>query len=367
MSHSLIAPSKATIWVNCPGSVLAKQRIAPIEIPNPAADEGTQAHELAVNYAKDGIPAQLIGEMQEGAALYVRELRDMEIATGYTAYMEARVSCPNIHPELKGTCDSFLYDHANGVLHVWDFKYGHGIVEVCNNLQLVIYALGVIEHLRSVIKDKLHIKEIILSIVQPRGFHADGPIRKWSLTLQALESYVPRLIEATRSALNGTGELHSGPHCKYCEIRFTCPSALAAGLGMYEAVLQSTQAGMITTENIGKLFALVTRAKSQIEYIYTGLEAQIKARAMSGERMPGVQYTETIGRLKWSVPIDQVAKMGDVLGVDLRTHNVVTPTQAKAAGIPKEALLGCTVRESTGFKVEVEDTTKAQLIFTKGV
>lgn len=363
--HSLLAPSSASIWSNCPGYVLAKQALNLPESNTEHTSEGTRAHEMAVQFKRKGIPEKLSGEMEEAVAQYVRYMQLIEQVTGSLFCLEAKLDCSPIHERCFGTCDGYLLESKNGeyTLYIIDFKYGHSLVEVFENRQLLCYAAGLLNHLKLL---SCNVK-IAFIIVQPRGFHADGPIRTWETTSVEIAQRITEMSIAAHKALNGTGDTISGPHCKYCELRYTCKSAIEAGLSMYEAVFaMSLPETNNDPQTLGVFYKVLCRAKAQIEYLHTGVETQLKSLITSGVNVPGVRCIPAPGRLNWNRPISDIVAMGDLCGVDLRKNDIVTPTQAISKGLPESALFGCTARENKGVKLEIDDTTKAQLIFSKG-
>lgn len=63
-------------------------------------------------------------------------------------------------------------------LYVVDYKNGHSIVEVEDNTQLLSYGVQV---LIECLKADHPIDYVTLTIVQPNGLHADGPVRSWEV------------------------------------------------------------------------------------------------------------------------------------------------------------------------------------------
>jgi hypothetical protein len=113
-------------------------------------------------------------------------------------HVEQRVA---VSTEVYGTADAIVWQPAKKRLHVVDLKYGAGVaVNVIGNLQLKIYALA------ALLTMNYDAQEVVVTIVQPRCPHPDGPIR--SATYDAvdlleffadLEDAVKRVEEATRA------------------------------------------------------------------------------------------------------------------------------------------------------------------------
>jgi len=100
---------------------------------------------------------------------------------------------------------------------VKDFKYGAGVaVDVDYNPQEMYYAFGVLR--RGMAPD---VENVELTIVQPRGFHPDGPIRRWETTAEYLHYWGEHDL---RSAMCNTDtDLVAGEHCRFCPAKLVCP------------------------------------------------------------------------------------------------------------------------------------------------
>src|SRR5690606_938184 len=107
------------------------------------------------------------------------------------AFIERRFHCPSIHPLFYGTSDFCFLDADARTLHVWDYKHGAGIVvEVEDSPQLKYYACGMLEDLG--LWDD--IDRVVLHIVQPRGWHSDGPHRIWSISTDDLDAWLADVL-----------------------------------------------------------------------------------------------------------------------------------------------------------------------------
>jgi hypothetical protein len=228
MSHSRVSPSSAHRWVHCPGSVVMSE-----QFPNPsgtAAAEGEACHwigsevlsgRIALNTsAPNGVV--LTDEMKDSAKVYVAAVHAKlnGRAAPATCGIEQRVAIPRVHIECFGTVDCTLTDE-QGELHIFDLKYGFGIVEPWDNWQMICYAAGLLRPTHRFVN---------IHIVQPRPFHASGPVRTWRVGVGILEEYIQRLHRAATIALQVDPPTTSGSHCKYCSARHACPAAQKAAL-----------------------------------------------------------------------------------------------------------------------------------------
>lgn len=230
--HSSVGASTAERWWNCPGSVRAVAAI-PKQPDSPYAAEGTAAHELGEICLRDGLDAaQHVGEfakngieftdeMAEAVQMYLDTVRfDMATydLTKEDIKVEHRFHLTHIDRDAYGTNDCNLPVFLDKVV-VYDYKHGQGVaVDAEENKQLMYYALGAIE------LGDYDLVEVV--IVQPRAIHKDGPIRRWTITVDDLHSFAAELktrIEATRAA---NAVLNCGEWCKktFCPAMATCPA-----------------------------------------------------------------------------------------------------------------------------------------------
>jgi hypothetical protein len=119
----------------------------------------------------------------------------------------------------------------------------------------------------------------------------------------------------------------------------------------------------LSAASIGALYAIIRRARGQLEYIESGIEEQIKSRIRAGENIPGCLVEEGRGREAWAKPEEEIIALGDMMGIDVRRAGVVTPAQAKKKGLDPEIVAAYSARPSTGFKVVVDNNLKARSAF----
>jgi hypothetical protein len=231
--HSPLGASGAERWINCPGSVSLSAGITD-EDDNEFSGPGLAAHSLAADYLKPGAgePWQHIGqkihghefvadkEMADAVQVYLAAVREKHPERNQgNSWIERHFACPTIHKYFYGTAD-FVH-LADDTLHVWDFKYGVGIVvEVERNPQLMYYACGALEDL--MLWDK--VDKVVLHICQPRAVHSSGPVRSWEISTDELADWLEdELIPALDRALTSR-ETASGEQCRFCPVRrYACP------------------------------------------------------------------------------------------------------------------------------------------------
>ena len=360
--HSLLAPSSASVWSKCAGSV-GLCLYFPEDEESEASIEGTIAHDLCAKYLFTlGTVEDDGSEMFQAAKLYGEDILEIYRKKPHTMInVERSIRIPTIHKDCFGTPDAFLYDEQKHVLFVWDFKYGFGEIDVFENEQLICYASGIIDTLG--ISD-INLK-VVFRIVQPRAFSSGGQIREWAVEATVLRNHINRLANAAQSAIAG-GDCVSGSHCRYCSARHGCKAALGAGVALYEQASTPTPLDM-TDEEIGVVYGFITRAEKQIEYLKTGFEAEIMARINKGKVIPNWGVTRAVGKRRWSVSEAELLEYGDLLGIELRAPTkAISPTDAEKLGKDTYSALERMVTRPLGqAKLSLIDNKKIKEVFSK--
>jgi hypothetical protein len=136
----------------------------------------------------------------EEYADYVRSF----LAPDSQLLVEEKFDLSFIAPNTFGTSDTTVL--VDGHLHVMDLKTGQLIVYAEENTQLMLYALGALEHF----KDEF-IEEVTLHIVQTRVGH----ISTWTTTVERLEEF--RNFAHTQAMKIISDEVEFSPSDKACQ------------------------------------------------------------------------------------------------------------------------------------------------------
>jgi hypothetical protein len=382
MTHSRLSPSSASIWVNCPGSIIMTMDCSSID--SPESMDGTAAHEVAAKmidlYRRtlSPFPIDVVGktlsngilatdEMYDAADLYARDvlniMRKTQVSGGNYLGIEQHLKCPEIHPEMYGTCDCFLYDRRNSELYLWEFKYGHGIIDEYENWQAISYLFGIASLFNiDGIGDQKTI--VHFRLVQPRAYHPNGAIREWKFLLSDIRGHINRLCASAKEAMGLSPAVKSGSHCRYCRARHKCASAQEAGISLYEHISTAMPECKLSNAAIGLFYEIVLRALEQIKCLETGIGEEIKSRIKSGAEIPGFIIEPSFGRESWSRPISDIIKFGELMGVNLRKEEAVTPAQARKLGIDETLIKNYTLRQQTGTTIKPFNIQKARRIFS---
>lgn len=388
MSHSIIAPSAAHIWGKpggCTGYPLMAAAYPETE-ESEASREGTAAHELGARMIDAAARAMLdypelpetVGtpasngvvyteEMFEGADMYAHNvgevMRSTAVFGGDGLGVEKRLAViPRVHELSRGTPDCWLFDHRNGVLYVWDFKFGREVVEVFENWQLINYVAGLLDLLSFDGRTDEHIR-VKMRVVQPRAFHRDGPIREWSVRACDLRAQINTLAQNAEESLGPNATCRSGSHCKHCPGRHACDAALTGGVRLFEAAAAPVPVEL-SPQALAVQFAIVQRARKQLEYLESGYEEQLRGLMRSGVLVPGYRAEEGVGRERWIRPVEEIVALGDMLGHDLRKKAAVTPNQARKLGVDEAVITAYCEKPRTGVKIVPDNGSKAKQVFS---
>ena len=379
-AHAFLAPSSAFRWVRCALSA-SLEAANPETEASPSSLEGTAAH-WVVQMLLQGTPVALDMQAPNGVAvtqemLEAAELvRDDILATlgpDWAKYLviEQRVQIPRVHPTHNwGTPDYRAWSRLNDgrlCLHVWDFKYGHGIVEAFENWQLIDYTAGLLDGAGI---DGLKDQETVVDMVvtQPRAFHRDGPVRRWRVVASDLRGHINRLSNAAGVALAPNPPATPTPEgCENCLGRHACEALQRAA---YHAADKGGQYGALdlSPPALGLELRALKRAQALLDARVTGIEAQAVAAIKAGTLVPFWMMESVPGRLAWTKPAPEIFALGEMLGLKLQKDpEPITPTQAKAAAkaakIDGALFDAYAVRPAGAAKLVADDGTKARLTF----
>lgn len=222
--HAEFAPSAASRWMVCPGSVKMEQFYE--KRSSPEAEEGTAAHELGAACLVEGVNPEeykgaifngfeATGEMVDAVQQYLDYVRGLP---GEIANVEQWVNLAHVlgKEEQGGTLDFSTVMLDDGWLHVVDLKYGKGVqVFAQENKQLGLYALGQMGEFN-------HLTEFrgaTLHIVQPRLDHIDT----WEAHNDWLSQLMGEAQEAVASAESESPRFQpSEAACQWCPAKADC-------------------------------------------------------------------------------------------------------------------------------------------------
>lgn len=388
MKHSILPPSSAARRVACPGS-RALEALYPQE-KTEASMEGDAAHWLAAHYLKNPTLLKatnhssvapngvlITEEMIEGAKLYANEICSIE-PFNELLIIEKGINIFNIHEKCWGTPDCWYFNNYTNTLYIWDYKFGHRYVDVCENWQLIEYSAGILDfikkrteerenglkHAEAFYSYKVNNIKVIFTIVQPRCYQAE-PIRKWQTTSEELErKYFSQLRKTEELAMQDHAPCNPSPECRDCKARFACPALQETALGIGESVTMTNTPFELNSQQLGTQLKYLKKCAELLDARITGLEQQAISRLNSGESIPNFYLERTKGRQVWKVSGLEAIVMGRLFGKDLsKAPEAITPKQAIKAGIPEHVINQYSETTKGSVKLALETFNQSQKIF----
>ena len=324
METNMVGCSYLDRVMMCHGSVdLIRENKLPSE--RAAANEGVEAHLVAKNKF-NGIPiGEISEEMEEAVDLYIDAV--LSVTGGALPRVEAKLFAPTVSKKLVGIPDTWWFDHHKNVIHVWDFKYGHGYVDEYENWQLAGLAACVYENCNAQ-KDvtfKLH-------IVQPRCF-IGSPVRTWETDYAELKSKWEN-IKSTIFMLDNAIIHNCVPSsaCHKCPAAHVCTALAVAGSHALEVAFENIPL-KLSGDALGCELRILIDAQANLKNRIDGLSQDAEYRIKTGEPVLGFHIEPSFGRLKWKYPIEKIKTMTRLLGVSLVVEKLITPPQAKKLGV----------------------------------
>lgn len=368
-AHAFRAPSDAARWVVCTGS--AQMQAQYPDQDNASAAEGDAGH-WVVAQALRGIPAALrsptpngltvTDEMLDGAELYVG---DISACVGEKAWhygmLEQPVQNDTISLDNWGTPDFWLFDQETWTLWLWDYKFGHGFVEVFENWQLINYVALILRQLNINGWDDQRIT-VRMRIVQPRCYHKEGPVREWAVKASDLRAHFNTLRNAAQTP---NPKLIAGPkQCKDCSARHACPALQRAAQEACDDAYAPLPVEM-SADALGLELFYLTRSHAMLTARLEGLQAQVLATISNGANVPHWMLDRGRGSTDWTKSDEEVIMLGTLFGKDLRKKAAITPTQAIKLGVPESAVKGYSQSIPGAVKLAAATTTAARKVFGK--
>ena len=374
--HSRLPPSSAARRVACPGSRVLEAKY-PQNPDSPHAREGDTAHWVASEMLKGvgdmGMEFPTVApngelityDMLEGAEIYHDCVATvLNKRCGFydvsQLHIEKRLDISSIHPDCWGTPDCWAY--VGNEIFLWDYKFGHGYVEVFENWQLIEYAAGIIQYLgiNGLVDQHTF---ITFYIVQPRAYHRDGQVREWRTRLSDLRGLFNILRDAEAVASHSFGGCFVSPECKYCSARHVCETLQRSALSTVDQSTINIPLELSEKE-MGNELKYMKRAASLLDARITGLEEQITALLMRGKYIPHFALEQSKGRDAWKKSVNEVVTLGEMFGIDLaKPQDVITPKQAIKAGIPQSVVATYTEHANGSLKLAEVQEQHARKIF----
>ena len=315
-SHARLSASSAERFMSCPGSVKLSELLPP-EDESEYAAEGTAAHELGEICLSEGMDAwQFMGysfynhevdaDMVNAVQVYVDYVRSFE-------YEELEIECSldntGLGPDFGGTYDTGAV--GTGFLHVLDYKHGIGIpVDIqyedgTYNKQLMYYAFGKLKELGVQRGDDINVG---MTIVQPRAFHKNGPIREaWVSSDLILTWGEDELIPAMDRIDTDDTPFDFGEHCRFCPAKIVCPRLIENFEEI--ATMSATDIPGYSNDELAEKYNMIATVKMLMKEI----ERECKKRALNGDPVPGTKLIYGRSTRKWKddAEIELLSRYGE--------------------------------------------------------
>lgn len=379
--HFFLAPSGAGCTVRCAAAPMLQAKY-PEDKEHPVTKEGIAMHWAAASELRDGkapgpgtvAPNGVIldAEMLEAVDVYTDDVYAVLVVNpGAVLHVEELVHNDALHPTANGgTPDAWAVCEINGrrSIPVWDFKGGHGIVEVYENWQVINYAALILRALNLNGHDELT-TYFDFRIVQPRAYHMDGPVRSWVVNAADLRTHWNRLTAAYQNATAPHPTATPGPHCKenYCTAAGRgCNALNKAAWGVVD-VAYTSHAHDMTPADLGLALHRLERAKKMLDAQVDGMKTQALAMITRGDTVPYYGVKSGLGRERVQEgKVDEFIIVGEAMGIDVsKPRAAITPKQARAKGMPDE-VVSMYAEQLTGEKKLVpEDALHARRVFGK--
>jgi len=307
-AHALLSASGASRWINCTPSPRMEEKFKDKPSSSFAA-EGTLAHEFAdiglrvisgqmpkrsynkelkILLANEYYAPEMTGEVQKYIDCIMEDFLVANKATNGEALLliEQRVDLTEYIPDGFGTNDAIII--ADGILRVYDLKYGKGIrVSAIDNPQLKLYGLGaMLEHELS-----YDIHTVQLGIIQPRLDH----VSTWSIDAEDLREWGETVVKPkAKEAFEGKGECIPGDWCRWCKAKARCKALANQNVDMAKHDFQDPK--ILTDQELLEVYKQIPSLTSWAGAI----EEYLLCEAKAGKVWEGYKLVEGRSNRKWS-------------------------------------------------------------------
>ena len=364
MEHSNRGASGAHRWMPCPGSVNAEKDYP--RDTNVYAAQGTAAHELAEKCLRvgqdakkfigkkikvEGMTFEVDGEMARGVQLYLDVVReDRNYMKTNKIHIETKVDLTKIHPGLFGTNDAALCTKTK--LNIYDFKYGRGVVQAEDNVQLLYYALGALLEM----DPQKKVEEIEMIIVQPR---VADPVKRWTVSRQYLKDWAKVLrAAAIATEAEDAPRIPGEKQCQWCKHRSACKEL--ESMALEKAMVDFDEEGNLELPNVSIMgdnaLAEVLRWSPFIKTYLNAIESKALSMLEAGEPVSGYKLVDKRPVRKWTDPAITIRGLVE-LGLDdddmFKEPVLLSPAQMEKllTKDQRAEMAELVVSESSGYKM----------------
>lgn len=375
--HVRLGGSKAHRFLVCHASPRLEELAGP-QASSPAAAEGTAAHYVGercnmLRCHTDKFLGQTVQghevtvDMAEAVQVYVDWLENIRAASPKAkVLLEQNVTLAALNPpeEMRGSADCIVLLKDLKTMIVADYKHGKGhVVEVKGNKQTRYYALAAFLSLP--LQEVQGIERVQMTIIQPRAWHADGPIRSETVDLSELLDFADDILSAAEAIQKPDAKAVPGDHCLFCAAAGSCHAkanaAVAAAQGEFAVVKQHDPRFMPTDQLAALVRLLEPRLDEVTSWVKSAREA-LHAKAMGGEEVPGFKLVAKRATRVWADT--EKVKAWALLDAGLAEKDILTtpellsPAQMEKLVGKKNLPAELTVSVSSGYNLASADSNK---------
>ena len=307
------------------------------------------------------------GVIIEGGELLVATIRErMPLEQFGQWHIEEPVQIPRVHPQCWGTPDAWGFALSLATLEVVDYKFGHRFIDEYENDQGVTYTAGIIDKLADVLGKGPGLLDqaikVNFTVVQPRCFYKGSPVRTWSVMASDLRAHINQLTNAAGVALAPNPPAVTNPECGDCPGRHACPALQQAAYYDAEFAVRSSPVELPPAAASLEL-RMMERALERLQARVEGMREAVATYIRQGHSVPFHRAEQGYGRQQWTMPVDQVLAMGQLMGVDLSKPGVKTPKQAQKAGVDEAVIKAYSVIPMGSVKLVPDNPADARRVF----
>jgi hypothetical protein len=339
--------------MNCPGSIRLSEGLP--GTTSKYATEGTAAHQLGEmclihnvdtpTYLGTEMPVEtesgtehvfVTEEMCEAVQVYVDHVRSRVTSEYDIQVYEQEFDLKGLQPPgpMFGTSDAVTWCPETRHLYVDDYKHGVGVaVDAKENSQLGFYGIG------AMIALEKKPEYITVAIIQPRGFHPEGPIREHTYTFEEIREFKRDLFEAAEATLDPDAPLVPAKDgqgwCRFCKALAVCPAQRqnAIEVAQMEFDLETVEPEMPKPEilTVDQIKMVLARGKMVVDWI-SAVESHAVHLLDTGHEVPGYKLVEgRKGNTSWVDPekAEKYLARRGLKVADRFNKKLITPTQAK--------------------------------------
>lgn len=314
--HAKLSASGSSRWLLCPGSIKAESKFE--NTTSVYAEEGTMAHEVADLCLSGKVDAdRLIGnnvlgktvtkEMAEHVQSYLDYVRSFETEDSIL-HTEETVDFSNVVPDGFGTLDSAVFIPKQKKLHIFDLKYGQGVVvDAFENTQGQMYGIGYLNEY-GFLED---IETIEIHIVQPRVNNYSS----WEISVKDLKTFSKWVKERAELALSADAPRVPGEkQCQWCRAKNDCKALLKFTQNVLKCDFDNTDDPFAEEQTLtDEDRKVIIDNKKLITDFMNSIESEVYTRLLDGGDFKGYKLVEGRSNRVWNNEAETILaeKLGD--------------------------------------------------------